>query len=129
MTVNKEVNEDNIDSVFAQLVPDLKWQLIRDNIAEKLGVKVEESDMLQFATMMARQQFAQYGMANLSDDVYADYAKRMLADKDSRSRMAQQVGLMKIFEAVRNAVTIDSKDVTIDEFKALVEKRNGQADA
>lgn len=129
MSVNKDVNDENIDSVFAQLMPDLRWQLIRDSIAEKLGVKVEEADMLQFATMMARQQFAQYGMSNLSDDVYADYAKRMLADKNSRARLAQQVGLLKIFEAIRNAVTIDNKDVTIDEFKALVEQRNAAANA
>lgn len=127
MSVNRDVTDENIDTVFAQLMPDLRWQLIRDAISEKLGVKVEEADMQLYATMMARRQFAQYGMGNLTDDVYEDYGKRLLADKNSRSRIAQEVATLKLFDAVRNAVTIDNHDLTLDEFKAMIEKRGADA--
>lgn len=123
ISMNKDVNEDNVDDVFKQLIPDLKWQLIRDSIAEKLGVKVEESDLIQYATMMARHQFAQYGMSNLTDDVYEDYAKRMIGDKKVREQMSQQVATLKLFAAVRENVTLDTKEVSLDEFKEIARKQ------
>lgn len=129
MSVNRDVNESNIDEVFASLMPDLRWQLIRDNIAEKLGVKVEEADMLHYAAMMARQQFAQYGMSNLTDDVYEDYAKRMLADKQTAQRLHQDVYMAKLFGAIEQAVTLDKKELTLDEFKAMLDKNSEQTNA
>lgn len=124
MSVNREANEGNIDELFASLMPDLRWQLIRDDIAEKLGVKVEEQDMLHYAAMMARQQFAQYGMTNLTDDVYEDYAKRMLADKQSAQRLHQDVYMAKLFGAIEQAVTLEKQEMTLDEFKAMLDKKS-----
>lgn len=124
MSVNRDVDESNIDEVFASLMPDLRWQLIRDDIAEKLGVKVEEQDMLHYAAMMARQQFAQYGMTNLTDDVYEDYAKRMLADKQSAQRLHQDVYMAKLFGAIEQAVTLEKQEMTLDEFKAMLDKKS-----
>lgn len=127
MSVNRDVDESNIDEVFAALMPDLRWQLIRDDIAEKLGVKVEEQDMLHYAAMMARQQFAQYGMTNLTDDVYEDYAKRMLADKQSAQRLHQDVYMAKLFGAIEQAVTLEKQEMTLDEFKAMLDKKGEAA--
>lgn len=124
MSVNREVNDSNIDEAFAELLPDLKWQLIRDAIAEKLEVKVEEADMVAYAAMIARHQFAQYGMANLTDDVYEDYGKKMLADKNTASRIHNEVFTSKLFKAIEDAITLDNKEVTLDEFKEIVEKKN-----
>lgn len=124
MSVNRDVDESNIDELFASLMPDLRWQLIRDDIAEKLGVKVEEQDMLHYAAMMARQQFAQYGMTNLTDDVYEDYAKRMLADKQSAQRLHQDVYMAKLFGAIEQAVTLEKQEMTLDEFKAMLDKKS-----
>lgn len=127
MSVNRDADESNIDEVFASLMPDLRWQLIRDDIAEKLGVKVEEQDMLHYAAMMARQQFAQYGMTNLTDDVYEDYAKRMLADKQSAQRLHQDVYMAKLFGAIEQAVTLEKQEMTLDEFKAMLDKKGEAA--
>lgn len=121
MSIHREANEENIDSTFESMMPDLKWQLIRDAIAEKLGVKVEEADLIQYATLMARRQFAQYGMTNLTDDVYEDYGKRMLSENSARENIARQVSVLKLFHAIRQAVTLENKELTLEEFKAMVE--------
>ena len=44
--------------------PDLKWQLIKESIANLAQIKIEETDLIEFAKNIAKQQFAQYGMTN-----------------------------------------------------------------
>lgn len=115
-------DEELIDKDMDKIIADSKWQLIRQAIEEALNVKVTEQDYLGFAVQMARRQFAQYGMTNYPDEVYEDYGKKMLADKDSRARIANQVGVIALFAAVRNAVTVDLKTVSLEEFQELGKK-------
>ena len=59
---------------------------------------------------------------DLGDDVLADYAKRILDDKNSRAHIIEQVGDRKLFDAIKNLATIDVKEVSLDEFKEVAEK-------
>lgn len=117
---NEELTAENIDTEFEQMLPSLKWQLIRDKVAEQLNVKVEESDVLSYAKSVAYQQFAQYGITNMDDETLNDTAKRILNDKNYRERIVSQVSDFKLFDAIRNAVSVENKTVSLDEFKAMV---------
>lgn len=59
---DEKLNEENIDEEFSKMRPDLEWQLIKEDVARELGVKIEESDLKSFAKATAARQFAQYGM-------------------------------------------------------------------
>lgn len=85
-------------------------------------MKIEKEDLENFAKAIAAQQLAQYGMYNLGDDVLADYAKRILEDKNSRSHIIEQVGDRKLFDAIKNLANVDVKEVTLDEFKEIAQK-------
>lgn len=119
---DSDLNEANIDERFAAMESDLKWQLIKEAIAEKAQVKIEEADLLEFAKGLARQQFEQYGMTNIDDETLTNYAKNILADKNYRPRLIEQVGDIKLFDAIKNAVTLDVKSVSLDEFKEIASK-------
>ncbi|MDE6268169.1 MAG: trigger factor [Muribaculaceae bacterium] len=118
-----DFKEETIDEQFEAMLPDLKWQLIKENIAKQLEVKIEEADLLNYAKSVAAHQFAQYGMTNMGDDVIADYAKRILADKNTRSRIVENVGNELLFRGIKNAITLENKTVTLDEFKELAAKQ------
>lgn len=118
-----DFKEETIDEQFEAMLPDLKWQLIKENIAKQLEVKIEEADLLNYAKSVAAHQFAQYGMTNMGDDVIADYAKRILADKNTRSRIVENVGNELLFRGIKNAITLENKTVTLDEFKELASKQ------
>ena len=122
MNRNEGLNEENIDEEYKKLLPGLEWQLISDRIARQADIKIEESDLLNFAKMMAARQFAQYGMTNLDEEIVTNYAKQMLADKNYRSRLIEQVGDIKLFNAIKEMVTVDNKEVSLDEFKEIAEK-------
>lgn len=119
---DEKLNEENIDEEFSKMRPDLEWQLIKEDVARELGVKIEESDLKSFAKATAARQFAQYGMTNMADDVIEKYAENLLEDKNYRGRLIEEVGDIKLFGAIQNAITLDKQQVSLDEFKEIASK-------
>lgn len=119
---DEKLNEQNIDEEFSKMRSDLEWQLIKEDVARELGVKIEEADLKSFAKVTAARQFAQYGMTNMADDVVEKYAENLLEDKNYRGRLIEQVGDIKLFGAIENAITLDKHQVSIDEFKEIASK-------
>ncbi len=120
---------EQIEQDFDKMLPGIKWEIISSEIAEKLNVKVEESDLTARASFIARQQMQQYGMFNMDDDTVADMGKRLLADKNYRRHIADEVEELKMFDALRAAVTIDEKTVSLEEFRKLANPEANQAEA
>lgn len=108
------------DKEFELMIPQIKWQLINDNIAEKLGLKIEEADVLARAKYIAHQQFSQYGIYNMDEQTIEDTAKRILADEKYRRRITEEVSELKLFAMIRDAVNVDVKTVSMDEFLKMV---------
>ena len=116
---NQELNAENIDKEFENMIPGLKWELLRGSLVQTLDIKVSEDELLEFAKQIAFQQFSQYGMTNLTPEIFEDYAKKMHADNNTRNRMAEAVGDNKLFNAIRGKVNLEEKEVSLDEFRKL----------
>lgn len=116
---DETITEENIDERYSRMENDLKWQLIFDQIVEKLGVKVENADLLAFAKNLAARQFAQYGMTNIDDETIEKYAQNILADKNYVGRISDQVAEMKTYGALESAITLDEETVSLDKFKEI----------
>lgn len=119
---NESLNEQNIDEEYAKMKDDLKWQLIKERIAQMLGVKIEEADLMAQAKVLAARQFAQYGMTNMDDETITNFAKNILDDKNYRGRLIEQVGDAKFYSALKQAVTLDESTVSLDAFKEIASK-------
>lgn len=117
---NSEITAEDAAKEYDTMLPSIKWELIKGEIARKQDIKVDNDDLLNFAKGVAARQFAQYGMINMSDDVIADYAKRMLEDQKFARQIHEQASDMKLFNALRALVDVEEKTVTLDEFKKLV---------
>lgn len=110
---------ENIDEEFTKMVPQLEWQLIKEQAAKQLDVKVNDDDLLADAKRIAYQQFAQYGMTNIPEDMIEKYAKDILENKEYRSQIVQQSVDNKLYAEIKNAVKLDEKTVNVEEFNAL----------
>lgn len=119
---NEKITEEEIDRKYEEYRPELMWYVVRDTVAAKLGVKLEEEDLKAAAAGIARQQFAQYGLSNVPDDALERYVHQLLEDGKTRERIAQQAFEMKFFKAVMDAVDVENKTVSAQEFNALFEK-------
>lgn len=110
---------ENIDEEFTKMVPQLEWQLIKEQAAKQLDVKVNDDDLLADAKRIAYQQFAQYGMTNIPEDMIEKYAKDILENKEYRSQIVQQSVDNKLYSEIKNTVKLDEKTVNVEEFNAL----------
>lgn len=118
---NPEAAKDaDMKKEYAEMLPSLKWQIISDRIADQLKVSIDNDDVLARAKFIARQQFNQYGIYNIDEETVTDTAKRILADKNYSRRIAEEVSELKLFAVIREAVTIDLKTVSFEEFSKMI---------
>ncbi len=116
---NEALNEENIDKEYDQIRSQLVWDLEKDKMINALDIKVEDADLQNTARLMARNQFAQYGMTNVPEDAVEHYAGEILKDEKARNTIYRQTNDMKLFNAIRAAVSLDEKEVSVDEFNEL----------
>lgn len=118
---DSNLTEENAEEGYAAMRPGLIWELIREDAAEKLNVKVEQEDLLNLAKSVAAAQYAQYGIFNATEENVENLAKQILQDKQALNQLAGQAFDAKLFNAIREAVTIDNNDVPVEEFNKLFE--------
>lgn len=119
-------NEENIDDktdmdkVYEEVLPDLTWQLIKEAIAAKFDVKIEEADVMARTKYIAQQQFRQYGIFNADEATIENAAKHILADRNYRQRIVEEVSDLKLFATVRANITLDVKEESLEDYRAYM---------
>ena len=121
LATNENLTAEKLDEDFSKMIDDLKWQLIKDKLAKKSEVKIEQADVLDYAKKIARSQFAQYGMVGMGEDIIENYANDILKKEDTLKNIVEKVAEVKIFDAVKALVKLDKKEVSIEEFNKMFE--------
>ena len=119
---NQDGEENKMDEQYPQMREQLVWQLIKEKIAHNYDVKVEVEDKMRLARYYAAQQFAQYGMTNIPDDVIDKYAHEFLAKPESSEQIQNRAFEDKVFATIKENVGLDEKEVSVEEFNKLFEK-------
>ncbi|MCQ2184140.1 MAG: hypothetical protein MJY62_01855 [Bacteroidales bacterium] len=114
-----KLTAEQIESEFPLFIEDYKWQLIRTSLMEKYSVKVEHADLVAAAKTFAAYQYAMYGLNNVPDEQLEEFAKSILASEKDSQRIVEQVENEKVVAAVREVVTLKSKKISVDKFRAL----------
>ena len=121
---DKKLTAENIDEEYSKSVNGIKWQLIEDRLISKYEIKVDDNDVKNYAKMVAAQQFAQYGMVGLSDEMISGYAERLLNDKTYSSRFVDDITDDRVFRVIKENAKIKEKKVSIEEFRKIADKHN-----
>ena len=122
VATNEKYTEENIAEEYGKMEADLKWHLIKEHIAKTFEVKVADEDIKALAMNVTRQQFAQYGMTNVPDEFLENYSQEMLKSKESRAQLIDRATEAKIQEAIKNAVKLDVKEISTEEFGKLFQE-------
>ena len=72
---------------------------------------------------MAKAQFAQYGMIGMDDEIIANYAKDMMKKEETLKSIVDKVAEEKVFAKVKEAVKLENKEVSIEEFNKMFEAK------
>lgn len=123
LSSNENLTAETLEQDFPKMIADLKWHLVKDKLVKANDVKVEKEDVEDFAKKMAKAQFAQYGMIGMDDEIIANYAKDMMKKEDTHKNIIERVTEQKVFAVVKEAVKLDNKEVSIEEFNKIFEEK------
>ena len=122
VATNEKYTEENIAEEYGKMEADLRWHLIKEHIAKTFEVKVADEDIKALAMNVTRQQFAQYGMTNVPDELLENYSQEMLKSKESRAQLIDRATEAKIQETIKNAVKLEVKEISTEEFGKLFQE-------
>jgi len=121
---NPDKEEDYVESNYEGSIKELQWHLMKEQLADQTGIKVEQDDVLEIAKKQTRMQFAQYGMNNVPDELITNYANEMLKKKDQVDGLVARCVEEKLGEALKNVVKLSKKSVTLEQFNKLYEQKD-----
>ena len=110
---------EEVEKEFPGFVEDFKWQLTRGYLMQKLGLKVEKADIEQAAESYVAYQYAMYGMGNVPQDLIKSSARNVLEDENQVRRLEEQVEDNKTIGTLREKVSLQTKKISEEKFRAL----------
>ena len=118
---NEEKGEEYVAENYDKSIEELTWHLIKEQLVEANDIKVEQEDVLKVAKDTTKAQFAQYGMLSVPDDVLDNYVQEMLKKKETVNNLVSRVVEVKLAAALKAQVTLENKNVSIEEFNKMFE--------
>jgi len=123
LATNENLTTETLEQDFPKMIENLKWQLIKNKLEKANDIKVETADIDAYARKMAKAQFAQYGMIGMEEEIIANYAKDMLKKEETLRHVMDSVAEEKIIAAIKEAVTLENKEITSEDFNKMFEEK------
>lgn len=117
---NKDKDDELINKNYEASLKDLTWSLIKNKLAEKAEVKVNDDDVKNVAREIARAQFAQYGMQNVGEEYVNNYAEELLKQRDTVNQFAERAVDEKLVAAIKPVVKLNHKEISLEDFNKMV---------
>ncbi len=123
-TSNGQVTEDVLEKEFNVYKESLKWDLIKNKIAEDKEIKVESDEVREKAKQFIMDQFGGPAIAAQLGDKLDDIANNYLSGQDGKGenfmKIYNQLRHERILHVIKESITLDEKKVSLDEFKKVV---------
>ena len=117
---NKDKDDEFINKNYEASLKDLTWNLIKNKLAAKTQVTVNDEDVKNVAREIARAQFAQYGMQNIGEEYIDNYAGELLKQRDTVNQFAERAVDEKLVATIKPMVTLNHKEISLEDFNKMV---------
>jgi trigger factor len=119
-----KVTQDDIDKEFPLYAKQLTWSLISNYLATENKIKAEHEDVVAETKQMVREQFASSGLGSQMEDSMDMFVDNYLKGDEGQNYMNMLTTIQnnKVLAFVQENVKLNEKEITIDEFKELLEK-------
>ena len=114
----KKLSPEEAEVEYARSERGLRFQLIEGRAMATNEIKVTFEDLKAFTTKNIRQQMAQFGQTNPTDEEVQGIVARVLSNQDEVKRLSEQVVGEKMLELFKEKANPTTKEVTYEEFIA-----------
>ena len=127
-TSDGQVTDEVLAKEFSLYKESLKWDLIKNRIAEEKNIQVEGAEVKEKAKELITQQFGGAAIAEQLGDKLDAIADNYLSGKDGKGqnfmRLYNQLRHDKIMKVIRESITINEKPVSLEEFRKIAAEHN-----
>ena len=120
---NKDKGADYVEKNFEGSIRELKWHLIKEQLVAANDIKVEDDDLKAIAKDAIRQQFAQYGMSNVPDDILENYAAEQMKKRENVEGYVDRAVDQKLIEKLKTVVKLTTKEVSLEDFNKMMQEK------
>lgn len=123
-TSEGKVTDEVLSNEFDAYTRTLKWDLIKNKIAEDAKISVETDEVKVRAKEVILSQFGGAAFAEQLGDRLDSITDNYLSHENGQNfmRLYNQLRNDKIMNHIRQNITIDDKPVSVDEFKKIVQE-------
>jgi trigger factor len=114
----KQLTPEEAIVEYARSERGLRFQLIEGKAMATSNIQITFEDLKSFTTKSIRQQMAQFGQTNPTDEEVQGIVARVLSNQDEVKRLSDQVVAAKLLELFKEKANPVTKEVTYDEFIA-----------
>jgi len=107
------------DEQFDAFIQEMKWRVIKKKLVNKHDVKVEEKEILDYFVQMIRNYSPYIDEATLKNTVFS-----LMKNREQVNRAVEAVSSGKLFDAIREVITIEEADISRKDFTDKVEAIN-----
>ena len=119
---NENLTKEKVEEDFSRMIEDLKYHLVKEKIVSEHEISVTNQDVEAMAQLIIRAQYAQYGIYSISNDNMVAHVKELLNDKNTMNNLTDRVLDEKLFVLVKQLITLDEKEATLDEYSKIIKE-------
>lgn len=125
-TKEENYNAENIDDRYENESKVLREILVREKAAQKFDIKIEQQDIEDASLGYTLSMFRNYGLQNPEFEFVKKFSDDSLKKRDYVEQMNDIALRRKVYFEVKQIVSYNTKDVSIEEFYKLIEEHNHQ---
>lgn len=119
----KPLSEQEVEDQWENTKKGLKWQLIENKLVKDNHLHVHKEELEDYAAGYVRQQMAQFGQAGVDDEQVKTIAQSLIQDQEQAQGMSDRILNNKMIAFFKEALKLDEKSVSYDEFVKLVNEQ------
>jgi len=124
VTNKGKISKDEIEKDYDNYANELKWNLIKNKIAEDNNINVEHPEIIARAKNLIKAQFAGSGVQSPPEENLQSFADNYLKGENGENymKLLNQMQSEKIFEFIKVNITLTNKKINAEELIKLAKK-------
>jgi trigger factor len=114
----KQLTPEEAVVEYARSERGLRFQLIEGKAMAQSDIKITFEDLKSFTTNAIKQQMAQFGQTNPTDEEVQGIVARVLSNQEEVKKLSDQVVAAKLLDLFKEKANPTTKEVTYEEFIA-----------
>ena len=117
---DKKLTPAEAEAEYYRSEKGLRFQMIEGRAMAQSDIKINFEDLKSFTTKSIRQQMAQFGQTNPTDQEVEGIVARVLSNQEEVKRLSEQVTKDKLMQLLVEKANPTTKEVTYEQFVAAM---------